>query len=45
MTDPVITTIDQVTPQWLTDVLCRSDALTRGGVTAFRYNRPLPRQT
>lgn len=33
--DVVITSLEQVTPQWLTDVLCRSDALTRGGVTAF----------
>lgn len=35
MTDPVITGLDQVTPQWLTDVLSRSGALTRGSVKAF----------
>jgi hypothetical protein len=35
MTDFVITAIDQVTPGWLTDVLRRSGALTRGRVTAF----------
>lgn len=35
MTDSVITTIDQVTPAWLTAVLRRSGALTRGDVTAF----------
>jgi hypothetical protein len=35
MSDFVITTIDQVTPAWLTDVLSRSGALTRGAVAAF----------
>jgi hypothetical protein len=35
MTDLVITTIDQVTPAWLTDILRRSGALTRGAVAAF----------
>ena len=35
MTDSVITAIDQVTPAWLTGVLSRSGALTRGSVTAF----------
>lgn len=33
--DVVITSLEQVTPQWLTDVLSRSGALTRGAVAAF----------
>jgi hypothetical protein len=35
MSDFVITTIDQVTPAWLTDVLSRCGALTRGAAAAF----------
>lgn len=35
MTDQVITGMDQVTPAWLTDVLSRSEALTRGAVAWF----------
>jgi hypothetical protein len=38
MTDLVITTIDQVTPAWLTDILRRSGALTRGAVAAFEVD-------
>lgn len=38
MTDTVITAIDQVTPAWLTDVLSRSGALTRGSVAAFELD-------
>ena len=35
MTNPVITRMDQVTPAWLTGVLSRSGALTRGAVAGF----------
>ena len=35
MPDKVITSIDQVTPQWLTSVLASSGALTKGAVAAF----------
>lgn len=35
MPDDVITHLDQVTPEWLTAVLCRSGALARGAVEAF----------
>ena len=34
MRDDVITTLDQVTPAWLTAVLRRSGALTRGSVAS-----------
>lgn len=35
MSKPVITSLEQVTPEWLTAVLRRSGALSRGAVTAF----------
>jgi hypothetical protein len=35
MSDFVITTIDQVTPAWLTDVLSRCGALTRGAAAGL----------
>lgn len=35
MPEHVITSLDQVTPQWLTTVLSKSDALTSGTVAAF----------
>lgn len=35
LTDNVVTSLEQVTPQWLTDVLSRSGALTRGAVASF----------
>jgi hypothetical protein len=38
MTDPVITAIDQVTTAWLTAVLRRSGALTRGAVASLEVD-------
>ena len=35
MADKVITSIDHVTTEWLTSVLSRSGALTRGAVASF----------
>lgn len=35
MSDEIITHLDQVTPEWLTAVLRRGGALTRGAVVAF----------
>lgn len=35
MTDEAITAIEQVTPDWLTAVLAKSGALTRGAVASF----------
>lgn len=35
MPEQVMTSIDQVTAEWLTTVLVRSNALTRGAVAAF----------
>jgi hypothetical protein len=35
MPDPVITRLQQVTPEWLTDVLTRNGALAQGAVAAF----------
>ena len=35
MPDEVITSLAQVTPKWLTDVLRRSGALDQGAVGAF----------
>jgi len=35
MANEVITDLEQVTPAWLTEVLCRSDALTSGAVESF----------
>lgn len=35
MSEPVITSLEQVTPEWLTTILRRSGALVRGAVTAF----------
>lgn len=38
MPDEVITSLDQVTPEWLTGVLTRSGALDTGTVTAFNVD-------
>ena len=38
MSDRVITRIDQVTTEWLTSALARSDALTRGAVASFELD-------
>lgn len=38
MSDNVITGVEQVTTEWLTSVLTRSGALTRGGVAAFEVD-------
>lgn len=38
LTDTVVTSLEQVTPAWLTTVLSRSGALTRGDVTAFEVD-------
>ena len=35
MPDPVITCLEQVTPEWLTEVLTRNGALAQGAVAAF----------
>jgi len=35
MPDPVITRLEQVTPEWLTEVLTRNGALAQGAVAAF----------
>ncbi len=35
----VITNLEQVTPEWLTAVLCQNGALTTGQVTRFEANR------
>src|SRR5262245_7243190 len=35
MPDPVTTRLEQVTPEWLTEVLTRNGALVRGAVAAF----------
>ncbi len=35
MIDEIITSIDQITPDWLTSALARSGALTRGAVSAI----------
>lgn len=37
MSDQVITNLDQITTAWLTSVLSRSDALTRGAVQSFEF--------
>jgi hypothetical protein len=39
MTDDVITSLEQVTPAWLTSVLSQSDALTHGIVAAFGVDK------
>lgn len=38
LTDNVVTSLEQVTPAWLTAMLSRSGALTRGDVTAFEVD-------
>jgi len=35
MSDKVITNLEQVTTEWLTDVLSKTEALTQGAVAAF----------
>jgi hypothetical protein len=35
MPDQVITTLDQISTDWLTSVLAQSGALTRGAVQSF----------